>query len=57
MAEHYDLVVIGSGPAGEKGAAQAAYYGKKVALVASGGNVSPEQLVDVLSHGRPAAVS
>src|SRR4030065_2701580 len=27
------LVVIGSGPAGEKGAAQAAYYGKKVALI------------------------
>ena len=33
MAEHYDLVVIGSGPAGEKGAAQAAYWGKQVALV------------------------
>ncbi len=33
MTEHYDLIVIGSGPAGEKGAAQAAYYGKKVALV------------------------
>src|SRR5438477_8584685 len=33
MTEHYDLVVIGSGPAGEKGAAQAAYFGKKVALV------------------------
>src|SRR4029078_9246802 len=31
--DHYDLVVIGSGPAGEKGAAQAAYFGKKVALV------------------------
>ena len=31
--QHYDLVVIGSGPAGEKGAAQAAYFGKKVALV------------------------
>lgn len=31
--EKYDLVVIGSGPAGEKGAAQAAYFGKKVALV------------------------
>lgn len=30
---HYDLVVIGSGPAGEKGAAQAAYFGKKVAIV------------------------
>lgn len=29
----YDLVVIGSGPAGEKGAAQAAYWGKRVALV------------------------
>ncbi len=32
-ATSYDLVVIGSGPAGEKGAAQAAYFGKKVALV------------------------
>jgi len=31
--ETYDLVVIGSGPAGEKGAAQAAYFGKRVALV------------------------
>ncbi|MFO0965935.1 MAG: Si-specific NAD(P)(+) transhydrogenase [Gemmataceae bacterium] len=29
----YDLIVIGSGPAGEKGAARAAYFGKKVALV------------------------
>jgi NAD(P) transhydrogenase len=29
----YDLVVIGSGPAGEKGGAQAAYFGKRVALV------------------------
>ncbi len=33
MNEYYDLIVIGSGPAGEKGAAQAAYFGKKVALV------------------------
>lgn len=33
MADSYDLVVIGSGPAGEKGAAQAAYHGKKVAIV------------------------
>ncbi len=31
--ERYDLVVIGCGPAGEKAAAQAAYYGKKVAVV------------------------
>lgn len=31
--EQFDLVVIGSGPAGEKGAAQAAYFGNKVALI------------------------
>jgi NAD(P) transhydrogenase len=30
---HYDLVVIGSGPAGEKGGAQAAFLGKSVAIV------------------------
>ncbi len=29
----YDLVVLGAGPAGEKGAAQAAYFGKRVAVV------------------------
>ncbi len=29
----YDLIVVGSGPGGEKGAAQAAYFGKKVALI------------------------
>ena len=29
----FELLVIGSGPAGEKGAAQAAYFGKRVALV------------------------
>ena len=31
--EHFDLVVIGAGPAGEKGAAQAAYFGKRVCLI------------------------
>jgi NAD(P) transhydrogenase len=31
--DHFDLLVIGSGPAGEKGAAQAAYFGKRVAVV------------------------
>jgi NAD(P) transhydrogenase len=33
MAFDYDLIVIGSGPAGEKGAAQAAYFGKRVLVV------------------------
>jgi len=33
--QKYDLIVIGSGPAGEKGAAQAAYFGKKTVLVES----------------------
>jgi NAD(P) transhydrogenase len=33
MTEHYDLIVIGAGPAGEKGAEKAAHYGKRVALV------------------------
>ncbi|HEX2051294.1 MAG TPA: Si-specific NAD(P)(+) transhydrogenase, partial [Actinomycetota bacterium] len=33
MTESYDLVVVGSGPAGEKGAARAAYFGARVAVV------------------------
>src|SRR5262249_35221674 len=33
MSDSFDLVVIGSGPAGEKGAAQAAYFNKTVAIV------------------------
>jgi NAD(P) transhydrogenase len=33
MAQYdFDLLVIGSGPAGEKGAVQAAYFGKRVAV-------------------------
>ena len=31
--DHYDLVVIGSGPAGEKAAAKAAYFVRRVAVV------------------------
>ena len=33
VPEHFDLIVIGAGPAGEKGAAQAAYFGKKVCII------------------------
>ena len=36
----YDLIVIGGGPAGEKGVAQAAYFGKKVALVEGSRNLA-----------------
>lgn len=32
-SDHFDLVVIGAGPAGEKGAAQAAYFGKRVCVI------------------------
>src|SRR2546423_14758394 len=31
--EKFDVIVIGSGPAGEKAAAQAAYFGKKVLVI------------------------
>lgn len=33
MAENFDLIVIGGGPAGEQGASKAAQYGKRVALI------------------------
>ena len=33
--EHFDLVVIGAGPAGEKAAAQTAYFKKRVAIIES----------------------
>jgi NAD(P) transhydrogenase len=32
-SENFDLVVIGCGPAGEKAGAQAAYFGKRVAVI------------------------
>jgi NAD(P) transhydrogenase len=32
-ASHFDLIVIGCGPAGEKAGAQAAYFGKRVAVI------------------------
>src|SRR5205807_7840340 len=34
--ESFDLVVVGCGPAGEKAGAQAAYFGKRVAVIERG---------------------
>ncbi len=33
MEQAYDLIVIGTGPAGEKAAVKAAYFGYKVAII------------------------
>src|SRR5580692_10320652 len=38
-SEDFDLVVIGCGPAGEKAGAQAAYFGKRVAVIESAEHV------------------
>ena len=32
-SKEYDLIVIGTGPAGEKAAVKAAYFGHKVAII------------------------
>lgn len=37
--QHFDLIVIGCGPAGEKAGAQAAYFGKRVAIIEREQNV------------------
>jgi NAD(P) transhydrogenase len=37
--EHYDFIVIGSGPAGRRAAIQAAKFGKKVLVVERGHRV------------------
>src|SRR5436190_11765917 len=31
--DRFDLIIIGTGPAGEKAAAQAGYFGKRVAII------------------------
>jgi len=36
-SEKFDLVIIGCGPAGEKAGAQAAYFGKRVAVIERAG--------------------
>jgi NAD(P) transhydrogenase len=36
VIEHYDLLVIGSGPGGQRAAIQAAKLGKRVAVIEKG---------------------
>jgi NAD(P) transhydrogenase len=38
-SNHFDLIIIGCGPAGEKAGAQAAYFGKRVAIIEHSDNV------------------
>jgi NAD(P) transhydrogenase len=38
-SDNFDLIVIGCGPAGEKAAAQAAYFGKRVAVIEAADHV------------------
>ena len=47
FVERFDLVVIGSGPAGEKAATQAAYFGKTVAVVERSKNVGGVAVTNV----------
>lgn len=42
--KHYDIVVIGTGPAGQKGAIQAAKLGKKVAIIEKSAVVGGAQI-------------
>ena len=49
----YDIVVVGSGPAGQKAAIQGAKVGKRVALIVSGANITPETLRRVLGAHVP----
>ena len=47
----FDLVVIGSGPAGEKAAVKGAYHGKRVALVEKASKVGGAASPDTASRG------
>ena len=51
----YDLIVLGSGPAGEKGAAQAAYYGKRVVIVERASHVGGAAINTGTILPRPSA--
>ena len=47
--DHYDLVVVGAGPGGEKAAAQAAYFGKRVVVVERAAELGGELAASALT--------
>jgi NAD(P) transhydrogenase len=59
LDERFDMVVVGAGPAGEKAAAQAAYFGKSVAVVeqaaALGGAMAASAVTTNLTPKHPIA--
>ena len=59
MAEHYDLVVIGSGPAGVAAARGLVARGERVTVVDAGVQIEPERraLVERMARATPDAWS
>jgi NAD(P) transhydrogenase len=49
VEDHYDLVVVGAGPAGEKAAAQAAYFDKRVVIVERASELGGELAASALT--------
>ncbi len=49
VEDHYDLVVVGAGPAGEKAAAQAAYFDRKVVMVERASQLGGELAASALT--------
>ena len=49
VKDHYDLVVVGAGPAGEKAAAQAAYFDKRVVIVERASELGGELAASALT--------
>ncbi len=49
VEDHYDLVVVGAGPAGEKAAAQAAYFDKRVVVVERASELGGELAASALT--------
>jgi pyruvate/2-oxoglutarate dehydrogenase complex dihydrolipoamide dehydrogenase (E3) component len=49
--QHYDLIVIGSGPGGQRAAIQAAKCGKRVGLIERQSSIGGTRIGMLLQHG------